>query len=587
MSGETFQMITTLLGGLALFIYGMNSMSDGFQKAAGDRMKSVLSLLTSNPIMGVLAGALCTAVLQSSSATTVMAIGFVSAGLMTLRQAIGVIMGANIGTTITAQLIAFKIGDYAWLFVFIGFIMFFFLKKREKVKDLGQIIFSFGLLFVGINVMGEAMQPLATSPVFMDWMVSVQDIPALGVLIGTTMTVVVQSSSATIAVLQNLAATAGPDGVSSIIGLTGALPILFGDNIGTTITAVLASIGASLSAKRAAAAHVLFNLSGTLIYIWFIPQIAEIVTAISPKGAEVDVISRQIANAHLLFNVTTTLIWLPMISILAAIVTKLIPGSEEERLESVPRYLDHKIIDRPLFAIHLATKELTRLARITLDMTKLSKTAFLEGDRKASAKVMEKEEAVNQLENATVDYLASILATDSVTDKQTETISHLIHVAGDIEHVGDHCKNIVELAEEKQKHKYEFSTRANAELDLCFDQGSRILRYAIKALDENDQFAADSVLRQEEEINKNEERLRKQHMQRVYDKTCSPAFTVVYNDAIHQVEKIGDCCKNIALAVKDMPDRAKVDIEIPEDTDGSPEKEEKPDKRKFSFRKKQ
>ena len=269
MNSETVQMIITMLGGLALFIYGMNLMSDGLQKSAGDRMRKILALLTKNPLLGVLAGTLCTAVLQSSSATTVMVIGFVSAGLMSLRQAISIVLGANIGTTVTAQLIAFNIGDYAWLFVAVGFIMYFFLKKKEFLSYLGQTIFAFGVLFVGINIMGGAMEPLAGSPVFMELMMKVHDIPVLGVLLGTCMTVVVQSSSATIAVLQNLASTAGPDGVSSIIGLTGALPILFGDNIGTTITAVLASIGASVAAKRTAAAHVVFNITGTFIFIWF------------------------------------------------------------------------------------------------------------------------------------------------------------------------------------------------------------------------------------------------------------------------------------------------------------------------------
>ena len=290
MSGDTFQIIFTLLGGLAVFIYGMNLMSDGLQKVAGEKMKNILALLTRNPVLGIMAGAVTTAVLQSSSATTVMIIGFVSAGLMELPQAISVILGANIGTTVTAQLIAFKIGDYAWIFVFSGFILFFFIKNREKISQVGQVIFAFGILFVGINTMSGVMKPLASSSVFTDLMLQVQDVPILGVVIGTFMTVVVQSSSATIAVLQNLAATATPDGMHSIIGLEGALPILFGDNIGTTITAVFASIGASLNAKRTAIAHVIFNLSGTLIFIWFIPYIARFIIFLSPKGNEVDVI---------------------------------------------------------------------------------------------------------------------------------------------------------------------------------------------------------------------------------------------------------------------------------------------------------
>ena len=239
---ENVKVVFGLIGGLALFLYGMNSMSDALQKAAGEKMKKILEFLTKNPIMGALAGALVTAVLQSSSATTVMVIGFVSAGLMSLPQAISVIFGANIGTTMTAQLMAFKISDYIYPLIFIGF-MLNFLGKKEKVKNIGMVIFSFGLLFEGIEIMGSVMKPLAGSPIFVDLMGKVSSVPVLGVVLGAVMTLVVQSSSATIAVLQSFASQAGPDGVSSVIGLTGAIPILLGDNIGTTITALLASIG--------------------------------------------------------------------------------------------------------------------------------------------------------------------------------------------------------------------------------------------------------------------------------------------------------------------------------------------------------
>lgn len=251
---ETVKICFGLIGGLALFLYGMNTMSDALQKTAGERMKKILSFLTKNPIMGALAGALVTAVLQSSSATTVMAIGFVSAGLMTLPQAISVIFGANIGTTMTAQLLAFKLSDYIYPIIFIGF-MLQFVGKTEKLKNIGMVIFSFGLLFEGIEIMGHVMKPLAGSSVFVDLMAEVSSTPVLGVLLGGVMTLVVQSSSATIAVLQNFAAQPAADGVSSVIGLTGAIPILLGDNIGTTITAILASIGQTKNAQRTAIAH--------------------------------------------------------------------------------------------------------------------------------------------------------------------------------------------------------------------------------------------------------------------------------------------------------------------------------------------
>ena len=550
MNSDVFQMVITLLGGLALFIYGMNLMSDGLQKAAGEKMQKVLALLTKNPILGVLAGTVCTAVLQSSSATTVMVLGFVSAGLMKLPQAISIILGANIGTTITAQLIAFQIGDYAWLFVAIGFILYFFIKK-EIITNIGQTTFEFGMLFVGINIMGEAMKPLASSPFFIDLMMQVQDIPILGVLLGTGMTVLVQSSSATIAVLQNLASTAAADGVSSIIGLTGALPILFGDNIGTTITALLASIGGTINAKRTAAAHIIFNITGTFIFIWFIPLYADFIQFISPKGAEVDVIARQIANAHMCFNLFNTLLWLPFIGILVKIVTKIVPGKDTDRLPSEPVYLDYNVLERPFAAIHLAMKELSSLAGFASQMLVAAKKAFLGNSINEVKNVLELEKSVNELQKKIVSYMASISSTDTVTEKQAAQLSGLMHVAADIEHVGDYCENIAVFAEEKTKNKYEFSDAACAEIYECFDHAARMLRDSIEALETGDYRVAKGVKEQEEQLNHIEVLLRKQHMKRISEKKCSPEFTVIYTDVIHNIERIGDCCDNIANAVLD------------------------------------
>ena len=551
MNSETVQMIITMLGGLALFIYGMNLMSDGLQKSAGERMKNILALLTRNPVLGVLAGALCTAVLQSSSATTVMVIGFVSAGLMSLRQAISIILGANIGTTITAQLIAFSIGDYAWAFVAVGFVMYFFLKKKEFLSYLGQTIFAFGVLFVGINIMGDAMKPFAGSPVFIDLMTQVHDIPVLGVLLGTLMTVVVQSSSATIAVLQNLASTAGPDGVTSIIGLTGALPILFGDNIGTTITAVLASIGGSLAAKRTAAAHVVFNITGTIIFIWFIPYYAKFIQFISPDGAEIDVISRQIANAHSCFNIFNTILFIPIIGILVKVVTKIVPGKELERMPSDPIFLDHNVLDRPFAAIHLATKEIIRLAEMTFTMIRDAQKAFVGGDREAADKVKQAEENVNVLQEHIVNYLAGMFTADTITEEQSAKVSGLLHIAADIEHIGDHCKNISEFADEKIKNSYDFSEEAYGEICGCFDLAKKMAAKSIEAMEECSHEIAGDVRIMEKEMNRTESELRLHHMKRISDGKCSPEFTVIYTDVVHNIEKIGDYCNNIAEAVED------------------------------------
>lgn len=547
---NVFEVVITLLGGLAVFIYGMNLMSDGLQKAAGEKMKNVLALLTINPIVGVLAGALTTAVLQSSSATTVMVIGFVSAGLMNLPQAISIILGANIGTTITAQLVAFNIGDYAWLFVLVGFIMYFFFKK-ENIVNLGQTIFGFGLLFLGINTMGDIMAPLAADPKIAEIFLSVKDTPVLGVIIGTVFTAIIQSSSASIAVLQNLASQAGPDGVSSIIGLQGAIPILFGTNVGTTITALLASIGTSVNAKRTAAAHIIFNIAGTVIFMFFIPLFMKLVIFISPSGAEVHILARQIANAHTCFNLVNTLLFLPFIWLLVKVVVKIIPGKDSEQLASEPLYLDYKLIEQPVFAIHMATKELSRIANFTSKMIIDSKKAFLGNDIQAIKTVLDTEEIVNKLQDETVKYLATVFATDTLTERQATMVSGLIHTASDIEHIGDHCTNIAEFAHEKMKNGYGFSDSACAEIYECFDHVSRMTKHAISALEKGDMNLAKDVLLQEEQMDAMEERLKKEHIKRLYERVCSPEFAVMYTDIIHNIEQIGDCCQNIAEAVLD------------------------------------
>lgn len=545
-----FQAIITLFGSLAVFIYGMNLMSDGLQKTAGEKMKSVLALLTKNPVVGVLAGALVTAVLQSSSATTVMVIGFVSANLMTLPQAISIILGANIGTTITAQLIAFKIGDYVWLFVLIGFIMYFFMKKEIWV-NVGQTIFAFGLLFMGINNMGDVMKPIAAMPEVADLFLAVSDIPILGLIIGTGLTLLIQSSSAAIAVLQNLASQAGPDGVTSIIGLAGALPILYGTNLGTTITAVFASIGSSVSAKRTAAAHVIFNLTGSIIFMFLIPVYAKFIEFISPSGVEYMIVSRQIANAHMFFNIINTLIFLPFIWLLVKVVVKIVPGKDTDKLPSEAMYLDYKIIEQPVFAIHMATKELSRIANFTLQMITDAKKGFLANDEAAIKQVYETEEIVNSLQDETVRYLSSLFASDTLTEHQSQFVAGLIHIASDIEHIGDKCVNIVEFAEEKIRQKFEFSDVACAEIYECFDHVSRMTRDSIKALEEGDVNLANYVLELENEMNKTEERLKKSHLKRINEGVCSPEFTVMYTDIIHNIERIGDSCQNIVEAVLD------------------------------------
>ena len=549
MNTEVLKIVLQLLGGLALFIYGMNFMSEGLQKAAGEKMKSILALLTRNVFIGVLAGAAATAVLQSSGAVTVMVIGFVYANLMTLRQAISIIMGANIGTCVTAQLVAFQIGDYAWAFVIVGFIMYFFNFRHEKITDFGQAIFAFGILFCGLNIMAMAMEPLAQSEAFSNLMLQVADVPVLGVAAGAVMTAILQSSSASIAVLQNLASTAGPDGVTSLIGLTGAIPILFGTNIGSTTTALLASIGGTVNAKRTALSHTIFNVVGTLVFIWFTPYIAHFVTMISTTGDELDVIARQIANAHLFFNVATTIVFLPLISVLAKVVTKLIPGSDADRDPMEAVYLDYNVLEQPFAAIHLATKEIERMATITAGMIVDTKKAFLSEDMEAAKKVIETDKVVNNLRDMIVKYLSSVFSAETVTEHQATSISGLMHVVSDVEHIGDDCKNIAGFAIDKITYGYNFSDSACAEIYQCFDRGSKMVNDSIEALNTGDAPLAESVKEQQIIMADMEELLRRKHMERLNTKQCSPEFSVIYTDVINNIRKIGDSCDNIANAV--------------------------------------
>lgn len=326
---QGMQMLFALFGGLAMFLYGMDRMSRALQRAAGDAMKRLLARLTATPLLGVLTGLAVTAVLQSSSAATVMVIGFVSAGLLELPRAVAVIYGINIGTTMTAQLIAFDVQTLVYPVLFLGFLLDF-AARRPRWQAVGEAVFSFGLLFEGIDILGRALQPLAGQAVFLDWMTRVKESPLLGILLGLSMTMVVQSSSATIALLQNVARQAGPDGIHSVLGLAGAVPVLLGDNIGTTVTALLACIGQGKDAARAALAHSCFNLSGSLLAAVLLPWFVRLVELISPKGPELEVISRQIANAHTAFNVCCALLWLPFLPWMVRLVCALVPEKEKK-----------------------------------------------------------------------------------------------------------------------------------------------------------------------------------------------------------------------------------------------------------------
>ncbi len=559
---EVCKVVFGLAGGLALFLYGMNSMSDALQKAAGEKMKKILEFLTKNPIMGVLAGALVTAVLQSSSATTVMVIGFVSAGLMSLPQAISVIFGANIGTTMTAQLMAFKITDYIYPIIFVGF-MLYFASKKEKVKNVGLVIFSFGLLFEGIEIMGSVMKPLANSPIFVELMAKVADIPVLGVLLGAVMTLVVQSSSATIAVLQNFASQPGPDGVTSVIGLAGAIPILFGDNIGTTITALLASIGQSKNAKRTALAHSIFNITGSIVFLFLIPVLAKFVQFISPKGPEVEVISRQIANAHTTFNVVCTLVWLPLIPLMVKIVTTIVRGDDTKKVHSYePQYLDDKMIGQPIPAMYMVSNEINRIATSTEKMLKILKE-IVSGDNKEETKSLFKKyhDAIKTLQDAIVTYISKLFTSGALTEVQAERVAGYLAIANNIDRIADRCGDVVDIYERIGTSEKILSEQAKEELAQCVTIAEELFEQAITAVATDNVDQAEQVIQDKKRMRKAQKKSTKKHLERLQENLCDPELTRAYSGILLNLDRVADNCTGIAEEALDRVTYVRFDTE--------------------------
>lgn len=531
-------MIFVFIGGLGIFLFGIKSMGDGLQKSAGDKLRDILDKFTTNPIMGVIAGVFVTVLIQSSSATTVITVGLVSAGFMNLRQAIGVIMGANIGTTVTAFIIGIDVGAFALPILAIGsFLLFFF--KNKKLHYFGQVLFGFGALFYGLELMSEGMKPLRDLQAFHDLTISMSDHSVLGVLVGTIFTVLVQSSSATIGILQGMYA----DG---LLDIHAALPVLFGDNIGTTITAILASLGASVAAKRAAAVHVLFNIIGTIIFLMILPLFTNFmlyltdVFNLNPKMT--------IAFAHGTFNVTNTLIQLPFIGVLAFIVTKLIPG-EDSVIEYKAKHLDPMFIEQsPSIALGQAKEEVIRMGQFAIKGLENSRD-FLQTDlQKYSDTALSIEDAINNLDRKITDYLIRLSSTP-LSVGESEIHSTLMDTVRDIERIGDHFENIVELNEFKVTNKVKLTDDAIKDLENMFTLTITTVIEAIDALDHNDKELARDVVKKEEEIDQMERKLRKKHILRLNDGICTGQAGIVFVDIVSNLERIGDHAVNIAEAV--------------------------------------
>ncbi|WP_416151959.1 Na/Pi cotransporter family protein [Salipaludibacillus sp. HK11] len=528
------------IGGLAIFLFGIKYLGDGLQKVAGDKLRDILDKFTSNPVMGVIAGLVVTILLQTSTGTTVLAIGLVNAGFMTLRQSIGVIMGANIGTTVTAFIIGLKISDYALPIIAIGTFLIFFLKNK-KANNFGQVFFGFGALFYGLNLMGDGLRPLRDLQAFADLTVSMSENPILGVVIGVIFTVSVQSSTAAIGLLQQLFA-------QGTIGLDAALPVLFGDNIGTTITAVLASLGASIAAKRAALSHVIFNLIGTAIVLVVIhPYISMMVYLQERMSLNPEM---TIAVAHGIFNVSNVLIQLPFVALLAVVVTKFIPGTETV-IGYKAQHLDPVLISQSSsIALGQAKKETLRMAELSRQGL-VEASQFVETKHKRHAELAYQfEDAVNNLDRKITDYLVKI-STNSLTAEDSRLHSMLMDTVRDIERVGDHMENVIELTEYQITNKVKMSELAMQDLREMFALTIETLEEAEKALENGDILAARSVVIKEDRIDKMERQLRKKHIMRLNEGNCEASAGIVFVDMISNLERIGDHSVNIAEAVLD------------------------------------
>ncbi|NLW25784.1 MAG: Na/Pi cotransporter family protein [Clostridia bacterium] len=542
-------MLFSFLGGLGLFLFGIKSMSEGLQATAGDRLRLILEKGTRTPFRGVITGTLVTALIQSSSGTTVLTVGLVNAGLLRLRQAIGVIMGANIGTTITAYLIGFKLSDYALPVIALGVLLLFFFKNK-RVNYLGQILFGFGLLFYGMDVMGEGMRPLRNSSFFIGLMSNVEHNAFLGVFIGTIFTAVVQSSSATIGVLQELAN-------QGVVTYFQAVPILFGDNIGTTITAILASLGASVAARRTALTHLLFNVIGTCIFLplFYLGIFTELVRLFTDfiyvllpgfDGTwETLNIKMQIAQTHGFFNISNTIIQLPFVGLLATIVSKLVPG-EESTIDTKPQYLEPRLLGNAPVAIANASRELLRMGRIASETFNYAVDFLFTQNQESLQMARQFEDAVDRLETEITNYTLKATGSKKLSDELSRRSYVILQVVGDLERVGDHSDNLLELTEYAIENNVKFSEIAQEDLKKMIKEVKGILAKSLEALKTENKQLAQEVVANDDLIDQMEKDLRRSHIIRLNEGACSGNASTVFLGILSNLERIGDHAVNIA-----------------------------------------
>ncbi len=537
------QMMFQFIGGLGMFLYGMEAMADGLQKSAGSRMQKLLGVLTANRFLGVLVGAAVTAIIQSSSATTVMVVGFVNAGMLNLMQATGVIMGANIGTTITSWLVSMnEWGEmlspdfFAPLFIGIGAMIRLFSKDHKK-KEVGEILLGFGVLFVGLSFMSSSIEPYRDAEIFSKAFQTLGSNPILGVLTGAIVTAIIQSSSASVGILQTLA-------LNGIVNWRSAIFITLGQNIGTCVTAIISSAGAHKTAKRAAAIHLMFNVLGAVIF----GIIMFVVFMILPDLAMSEISSVEISVFHTIFNVVNTIILFPFAGVLVKISQKLIPEGREEEGDEI--HLDARMMESPSFAIEAAGNEIERMGELVLSTLDKSMKNLMTSTQEGVDTTLECEKEIDKSNKLLTNYLVKVNNL-SLSDRQHLLIKNLMYTIGDFERIGDHCENLAELSQEKVTNKIEFGPEAMKELEEICQSVKQSVTCALEARRKPNMQDVRLTSKYEQEVDNLEEELRERHIERLSNGTCTPEAGIIFLDALSNLERISDHAKNIAGYIKE------------------------------------
>ncbi len=549
MNLEILEVIFVFAGGLGLFLYGMNLMGEGLQKSAGNKLKRLLGYLTNNRFMAVIVGALVTSIIQSSSATTVMVVGFVNAGIINLGQAVGVIMGANIGTTVTAWLVSMsewsavlKPDFFAPLLVGISAFVIMLCKDQKK-KNVAEILIGLGILFIGLNFMSEVIKPYATADsIFADAFRVMGRNPLLGIVVGAVVTAIIQSSSASVGILQTLA-------MAGVVNWQSAVFITLGQNIGTCITALLSSIGANKTAKRAAIIHLIFNMMGTI----FFGTVMFIIFKVNQALAMSDINSVQISMFHTLFNITNTIILFPFGNLLVKLSGVFIDDSKMEEgddaVQITLRHLDDRILETPYFAVENAIKEVVHMGTITLDNLRESVESLLKNDETKANKVLEVEKVIDAHQKMITEYLIKI-SNLSLTEKQHFVVKNLFHAVSNIERVGDHAENLADLAIEKVKDGVYFTDDAYEELREICDTAVKSFEYSILARETENMDYIRKVEELEDKVDDLKDTLRQRHIDRLSQGVCTSENGIIFIDALINLERISDHSFNIVNAVE-------------------------------------